>query len=211
MTDQTAPSLHYNVSVNTNTNHVFDVTLVIDNLDSDVIELDLPAWIPGSYMIRDFAKNIGVLTAFTATASTATASTAATSTSDNVPCSVTKLDKQTWQISGCKNRVEVRYQVYAYDLSVRSAYLNNEFGFFNGTSLFLRVNGLESTPVSLTIEKPSHDFASTWKLATSLARQSGQPFSFGEFLANDYDDLIDHPVLIGKSRYSAVSCRRRRC
>src|SRR6185312_384549 len=93
----------------------------------------LPAWIPGSYMIREFARNIVRIHA----------------ESKGEAVELTKLDKHSWQAAPLKDRtaaLTVHYEVYAWDLSVRAAHLDQNHGFFDGTSVFLRVLGQEELP-----------------------------------------------------------------
>ena len=99
--------------------HLFEIAITIYNPDPDGQILWLPAWIPGSYMIGDFAKNIIVLTA---------------SSGDNA-IKVKKLDKQTWQCEACDQELVITYQVYAWDMSVRTAHLDTTHAFFNGSSV----------------------------------------------------------------------------
>lgn len=110
--------------------HTFKVTLEISKPDINGQVLSLPAWIPGSYMIRDFAKNITTINAH----------------SNNKPIALTKLDKSTWQAEALTTPLILEYEVYAWDLSVRSAHFDMTHAFFNGTSSFLMPHGLEMSP-----------------------------------------------------------------
>ena len=118
--------------------HLFTVEISIESPDPGGVVMALPAWIPGSYMIRDFARHIVTSEALVA----------------GKPVPIEKLDKQTWHVASAGSPLIVRYQVYAWDLSVRSAHLDTTHGFFNGTSVFLRVVGKEGHPVELLIEPP---------------------------------------------------------
>ncbi|MBR9729020.1 M61 family metallopeptidase [Shewanella intestini] len=173
--------MHYHIHAIDPKAHLFAVTLTLNNASAEQI-LSLPAWLPGSYMIRDFAKNIINLQAFD---------------TNNAPIAVSQIDKQTWKINNSGADVVVTYHVYAWDLSVRTAHLDTNHGFFNGSSVFLAANGLESTPHSVTIDAPALTELADWKVATSMARQSGETFGFGNFSADSYADLIDHPVEMG--------------
>jgi predicted metalloprotease with PDZ domain len=176
-------SIHYQVSLLSTTGHLFNVCLSIENPHENGQILTLPAWIPGSYMIRDFAKNIVSLQAFN---------------QDKTSLSVQKLDKQTWQIAPCKTKIHIEYQVYAFDLSVRGAYINDEFAFFNGTNLFLAVDSQTHHPCSVTLVKPKEKILSHWKVATTLPTKMNDTHQFGHYQANHYNELIDHPVLFGE-------------
>lgn len=176
-------NVHYQVKVSSITGHIFKVNLTIDNPNPSGQVLSLPAWIPGSYMIRDFAKNITTLTA-----------------TDNTgnKLDVSKLDKQTWKVSSSSDKIHVQYEVYAYDLSVRGAYINDEYAFFNGTNMFLAVEGQTKQACSLELIKPDEHHLEHWQVATTMPSSNPLSHQFGEYWANNYDELIDHPVLIGQ-------------
>ncbi|WP_144206956.1 M61 family metallopeptidase [Shewanella donghaensis] len=173
--------MHYHIIAIDPKAHLFEVTQTIETASAQQ-SLYLPAWLPGSYMIRDFARNIIEINAVD---------------DNNQKIDVLQLDKQTWQCQNQSGFIKLTYQIYAWDLSVRSAHLDTTHGFFNGSSVFLAAKGLESTKHSLTIAKSSLSELKDWKLATSMPRTSGEQFGFGEFYANNYDDFIDHPVEMG--------------
>jgi len=162
--------------------HLFSVELEIACPPGDESILIMPAWIPGSYMIRDFARNIIAISAEDA--------------EGVLP--LEKLDKQTWRLVHCGASVTVRMRVYAWELSVRSAHLDTTHGYFNGPSLFLRVEALDAVPCRVGIEPPDGDAYGDWRVATSLERLDAEPWGFGAYRADDYDDLIDHPVEMGR-------------
>lgn len=161
--------------------HLFTVTLTIEQPADDGQLLSLPAWIPGSYMIRDFAKNIVWLKA----------------SCQGQEINTNKLDKQTWQCAPCAGPLEIRYEVYAWDLSVRSAHLDTTHGYFNGTSVFLRVHGQDQQPCLVDLERPLGDAYVHWQVATTLPLAGASQWQFGRYEAADYAELIDHPVEMG--------------
>ncbi|WP_286263477.1 M61 family metallopeptidase [Thalassotalea atypica] len=174
--------IQYSIVPSTPNSHLFSVSLCFDTTVNETYTLALPAWLPGSYMVRDFAKNIVEIFAVD-------------SKGNALPLNQT--DKQTWQITAIDEKTVVEYQVFAFDLSVRSAYLDSERGFFNGSSTFLEVKELKDTPCHLSI-KPAID-KPNWRVATGLNRSSTtDKFSFGEYIADDYQQLIDCPVAIGE-------------
>lgn len=147
----------------------------------------LPAWIPGSYLLRDFARHI---VSFAAEA-------------DGQPLPAQKLDQHRWHVptpAGCRKLV-VRYEVYAWDLSVRGAHLDESHAFFNGTSVFLRVLGREQQAHAVHLEPPPGTAYGHWRVATTLppapGPRSAKPWGFGHFQAASYEALIDHPVEMG--------------
>ncbi len=134
--------------------HLFEVRLRIEAPDPDGQQLRMPAWIPGSYMIRDYARNVIEIRA----------------ESSGKPVALNKLDKSTWQAAPTEAPLTVVARVYAYDTSVRGAHLDTTHGFFNGTCCFLEVVGQEDERCDLEILPPPHTAA--WQVATSM-RVSG--------------------------------------
>ena len=164
--------------------HRYRVTLTVARPDPEGQKLALPAWIPGSYLIRDFSRQIETLVA--------------RSRGRAVP--VEKLDNHTWQAAPCDGALEVEYTVYAWDLSVRGAHLDQTHAFFNGTSVFLRVEGQEHEPCLLDLVAPRG--LEHWKVYTALPEARGMQgaarrHGFGLYKAPDYDALIDYPVEMG--------------
>ncbi len=173
------PSLHYQVEVASLHAHLFRVTLTLA-APSALQTVSLPVWIPGSYLVREFAKNLQQLQARQA----------------GQKCVLQQQDKCTWQIS-CAEGVPLTlsYEVYALDNSVRTAWLDSARGFFNGTSLLLRVHGQENQPHHLQI--PPVADAPSWHLATGLTPVKVNARGFGLYAAANYDELVDCPVELG--------------
>ncbi len=158
--------------------HVFQVQCRIEHPNAGGQRVSLPAWIPGSYMIRDFSKNILELSAI----------------SEGRSLCVKRIDKSTWEIEECAGPIDLTYEVYAWDLSVRSAHLDSTHAYFNGTSVFLKVEGQEFEPCTVDITPPDGEAYDDWRVATTLGRVDAELYGFGLYSAFDYDDLIDHPV-----------------
>ncbi|WP_287817584.1 PDZ domain-containing protein, partial [Idiomarina sp.] len=108
---------------------------------------------------------------------------------------IEQIAKNRWRLDKSNHPITVHYQVYAWDLSVRSAYLDQFQGFFNNTSLCLAVEGQTDLPCELHLHAPPE--APLWKVATGMPRKNGQAHSWGTFQAENYDALIDYPFLIG--------------
>jgi len=165
--------------------HTFEVCCTVRDPDPAGQRFALPAWIPGSYLIRDFARHIVEISA----------------QSDGQPLALTKIDKHTWQAAPLKTStpITVRCVVYAWDLSVRGAHLDATHAFFNGSSVFLRVVGQEDSPCQVDIEEPAGKAYQDWKIATALEPgKRTKANGFGTYHAADYDELIDHPVEMGE-------------
>lgn len=173
--------IQYYIGVANSHSHLFSVKIIFPSDINCTYTLSLPAWLPGSYMIRDFAKNIIQPKAFA---------------QQNAPLDLIKIDKQTWQVTAQAETTTLEYQVFAFDLSVRTAYLDNQRGFFNGSSTFLAIEELKDLACQLTIEQPKQQ--TNWRVATGLTRaKSTEKYQFGEYIAVDYQELIDGPVAIG--------------
>ncbi|AXF15596.1 M61 family metallopeptidase [Paraburkholderia caledonica] len=164
--------------------HLFEVTVTVADPDPAGQRFMLPVWIPGSYMVREFARNIVTLRAFN---------------DAGRKVRVEKTDKHTWQAAPVKGALTLRYEVYAWDLSVRAAHLDDTTGFFNGTSVFLAPLGHEEAQCVVDIQKPEGAAYRNWRVATALPEARGtKRYGFGEYRAQNYDELIDHPVTLGK-------------
>jgi predicted metalloprotease with PDZ domain len=166
--------------------HLFEVTLTLADPDPAGQCFMLPVWIPGSYMVREFARNIVALRAFNEAGR---------------KVRIEKTDKHTWQAAPLKGggALTLRYEVYAWDLSVRAAHLDDTTGFFNGTSVFLAALGHEDAPCVVDIQRPAGAAYRGWRVATALPEARGtKRYGFGEYRAANYDELIDHPVTLGE-------------
>jgi predicted metalloprotease with PDZ domain len=164
--------------------HLFEVTVTVTDTDSAGQRFMLPVWIPGSYMVREFARNIVTLRAFNEAGR---------------KVRIEKTDKHTWQAAPVNGALTLRYEVYAWDMSVRAAHLDDTTGFFNGTSVFLAAVGHEVAPCLVDIQKPAGPAYRNWRVATALPEARGtKRYSFGEYSAQNYDELVDHPVTLGE-------------
>ncbi|HEU4853311.1 MAG TPA: M61 family metallopeptidase [Telluria sp.] len=176
-----SPAIHYIVDPKDLPGHLFEVTLRVDAPDPEGQVLALPAWIPGSYMIREFARNIVRVHA----------------EAGGEPVALVKLDKHTWRAAPVQGALTVVYEVYAWDMSVRAAHMDQTHAFFNGTSMYLRVVGQENKPHQVDLRRPEDPAARYWRVATALPELGARRYGFGTYVAGDYDELIDHPVEMG--------------
>jgi len=159
--------------------HLFRVTLSIDEPAAQQ-RVSLPVWIPGSYLVREFSRHLQKLAA----------------RQDARAVIVQQLDKHNWQVECVPSSpLVLTYEVYAFDNSVRTAWLDTQRGFFNNTSLCLRVHEQEHKVHSLEVAPVAGKPA--WQLATALTPHKASKRGFGTYLAADYDELVDCPVEIG--------------
>jgi predicted metalloprotease with PDZ domain len=175
------PPIRYRIVPKQPEAHLFEVTCTVADPDPAGQRFALPAWIPGSYMIREFAKHVVAIRA----------------EARGVPIKLAKLDKHTWRAAPCGGPLVVIMEVYAWDLSVRGAHLDTTHGFFNGPCVFLRVLGKEERACEVEILPPRGRRYARWRVATAMPRNGARPLGFGGYAAADYDELIDYPVEMG--------------
>lgn len=164
-------SVHYHVDCHDPQAHLLAVTMALA-VSAGTTELWLPNWLPGSYLIRDFARHLQQLTA----------------NCNGSPCTAEKIAKNRWRLTHGGGQLQIHYLVYGFDESVRGSYLDQYRLFFNGSSLLLAVAGQEQQPATLTLGPLP---APNWQLATTLPQD---PSHAAGYRADNYLALIDHPV-----------------
>ncbi|HET7322194.1 MAG TPA: hypothetical protein VFI96_06840, partial [Longimicrobiaceae bacterium] len=162
--------MRYQLSMPEPHSHLFQVEI---RLDADgPVELAMPSWTPGSYLMREFARHVQNFSA----------------ECDGAPVAWQKVSKSVWRVEAPTGReLTVRYRVYANETSVRTSHLDSTHGYVNGASVFLFVRGREQEPIELEIDAPED-----WRATTSLPARGDFHFT-----ARNYDELVDSPVEIG--------------
>lgn len=168
-------AIHYQITVEPSS-HRFKITLHIADPDADGQILALPAWVPGSYMVRDLARHVVEIRAH----------------QQGAPVTLRKIAKNRWRVDAVSGPLQVEYTIFAFDRSVRTAFLDDQGGFFNGPAVLLRVVGQEDRSHSLTLNGPE-----PWQVSTAMPRTSGTTWGWGTFSEGHYRAFIDHPVLMG--------------
>ena len=174
-------AIHYRIAPANPQAHYFEVRCTVARPAAEGQVFSLPAWVPGSYLIREFARHIVQIRA----------------EANGRRVALDKLDKHTWRAAPCHDTLTVVYIVYAWDPSVRAAHLDETHGFFNGTSVFLRVAGAEDAAHIVDIAPPAGAAYRSWRVATALPELAARRHGFGTYRASNYDELIDHPVEMG--------------
>lgn len=191
--------IHYTIFPKHPAAHLFEVTITLRDPDANGQRFMLPTWIPGSYMIREFARNIGRVSA----------------QANGKPIVCEKIDKCTWQCApafgSTNDELTLTYEVYAWDLSVRAAHLDETHGFFNGTSVFMLAEGCRDAACTLEIIRPVGEQYDKWQVGSALSGKNGSSSpsvkDFGFYKAANYDELIDHPVELGTFTHTTfVAC-----
>jgi predicted metalloprotease with PDZ domain len=156
--------------------HLFEVEMRIESAPGPV-ELVMPSWTPGSYLLREFARQ---LQDFRVERPDGAGGWSAAAWS--------KTDKATWRVEVPEaGELRVRYRVYANELTVRTSHLDATHGHVNGASVFLFARGRESEPAEVAIDAPAG-----WRVTTPLPEAG--PL---RYRARDYDELVDSPIEIG--------------
>ncbi|MGH8441497.1 MAG: M61 family metallopeptidase [Nevskiaceae bacterium] len=161
--------------------HLFAVACTVDVPDPKGQVFSLPSWIRGSYLVRDFAKHVVTVSA----------------RAGGQPVAVERVDKRTLRCApAARGSLTLECTVYAYDESVRKAYLDERRGFFNGSSLFYAPAGHENGAVEVELRRPAH--GAPWRVATAMAPGMIDADGFGSYRAADYEEAIDHPFELGE-------------
>lgn len=178
--------IKYRISAFDPKSHYIKVSLIIDKPLQPEQKLRLPNWIPGSYLIRDFAKHLVDIKITNV---------------NGQPVVVNTVDKSNWSFSS-NEAVTIEYFIYAWDLSVRGSHFDESHAFFNGTSVFLEVVDQEDKACEVSIEPSEVCLENDWKVATGMPKKNIDPQGFGLYQADNYHALIDYPVEMGT--FSAI-------
>ncbi len=169
-------NLEYKLSMTEPYTHYFEVEIKVTGLKKEYIDLLMPVWAPGSYLVRDFSKNVEFFNASDASGN---------------KLKFEKINKYTWRVyTNNKMEVNISYKVYAFEASVRTSFLDESHGYLNGTSVFMYIKNMKNLPSTLKII-PYKD----WKtVSTALDPVTGEIFTYS---SPDYDILADSPIEIG--------------
>lgn len=164
----------YSLSMPEPHTHYFHVDMTINGLNQNYVDVKMPVWAPGSYLVREFSRNVEGIRA----------------ESGGKEIEVEKLSKNTWRVYSKKSRqFTVSYKIYAFELSVRTSFLDASHGYINGTSVFLFVDGHLDASGHLNIQ-PYKD----WKKISTGLEYTGE---LGGYTYPHYDMLVDCPIEIG--------------
>ncbi len=172
---QTSADIAFEVSFTEPQAHYADVKMSISNIKKDEIIVKMPVWAPGSYLIREFAKNVESFTAMAG--------------NDEIPFE--KITKNTWKIiTKGKKSITVSYRVYSFEVSVRTSFVDDSHAFLSPTGIFMYPDGGLNQPSTVQIIPHKN-----WKkVSTGLAPVNGKAFTY---YAQNFDQLFDSPIEIG--------------
>lgn len=174
--------LHYELSIPRPADQYVHVTLTVREPPGRKLRVAMPAWAPGSYKIRDFARHVYDLEA---------------QRPDGTRVPVTRHDKQSWDVEHGGHAFVLRYRVFANEPTVRTSYVDDRHASLNGTSLFLYLPEHRDRPCELVVEPPAG-----WDVYTALERVERSEDRV-RFVARDYDALADAPLELGTPQTTA--------
>ncbi|WP_036479746.1 M61 family metallopeptidase [Myxosarcina sp. GI1] len=171
----TATTIAYQVAMPQPASHLFEVSLQVNNWQENQLDLKMPVWTPGSYLVREYARHVQDFVA----------------EDSNGNLASKKVSKNRWRIeTENSSEITVRYRVYANELTVRTNHLDSTHGYFNGAALFFFISGWERQPIRVQIIPPY----SNWQVSTTLSVVDRKA---NIYEAQDFDTLVDSPVEIG--------------
>ena len=176
-----AQSISYQLRMPKPQNHYFEVEMTLADFKEKQLDIKMPVWAPGSYLVREFSKNVNLVKAFD---------------EKGKEIQVQKKKKNTWAISTDGNKkIKVKYEVYSFELSVRTPFLDLTHGFVSGSGIFMYVEGYKDKKGTLEVV-PHASFKTITtalpKAGISVQKDGSQTFEF-----SNYDQLLDCPIEIG--------------
>ncbi|MCX3265873.1 M61 family metallopeptidase [Pedobacter agri] len=155
--------------------HYAEVQMNISGLAKDYVDVKMPVWTPGSYLIREFEKSVEEFKA----------------TAGGKQVKVEKVRKNTWRIFSAKAaNIKINYRVYAFEISVRTPFIDDSHAFLSPTGIFMHPDGMIKSPSTVKIIP-----FNTWsKVSTGLEPVAGEQFTYK---ATDFDILYDSPIEVG--------------
>lgn len=177
-----AGEVNYTLTMTKPQSHYFEVEMELKNFDEKEISVKMPIWSPGSYLAREFARNVDLVKA---------------KDENGNQLAVIKTSKNTWSIAkGDAKKVYVNYEVYAFELTVRTSFLDLTHGFVSGSSVFMYVDDHKEDKGRLTVVP----YAGFKNITTALPKAGESVAGDGAGTAFDYsnyDHLVDCPIEIG--------------
>ena len=172
---QTLEPVRYTLSFPAPLTHYVEVEATYPTDGQSSIDLMMPVWTPGSYLVREYSRNVEALTA---------------TGSNQAPLLVEKTRKNRWRVqtNGART-VGVHYRVYAHEMSVRTNWVDDEYALLNGAPTFITLLTTLNRPHEVRLVLPA-----AWSRSVSAMPVAGSPNSFR---AADYDTLVDSPIVCG--------------
>jgi len=175
-TIHSSAQISYTVSFPNPNTHYAQVEMVVSGLKNDYVDFKMPVWIPGSYMVREFSRNVDSFKA-------------QTNSGENIRFD--KVRKNVWRVyNKSQGDIKISYQLYAYELTVRTCFVNNEQAYMNGAALFMYAEEFKNMPSDLKFVPYSE-----WKeISTGLPIKNNDKWIR---TAENFDQIADSPVVLG--------------
>ncbi|WP_255563679.1 M61 family metallopeptidase [Mucilaginibacter rivuli] len=170
-----AVPVNYNVTFPEAQAHYVNIEMNLTGLHQQEIDVKMPVWTPGSYLIREFGKNVEGFVA----------------SSNGTTLTTYKTDKNTWRVvNGAYTNIKISYRVYCFEISVRTSFVDAAHGFLSTSGLFMYPVGMLDLPSQIHIEP----YKNWTTVSTSLEHVNGNQFTLS---APNYDILFDSPIEVG--------------
>lgn len=169
-------AISFEVSFHEPQAHYAEVRMDLKGFDLPYIDVKMPVWTPGSYLVREYARHVEQFEACDESGEL---------------LDVKKINKNTWRISSNNlSHVVINYRLYGFEVSVRTNYIDDQHAFLSPAGTFMFVDGMLDHPVEVTINRHEN-----WsKVSTGLEEVEGKPFTY---YAPDFDILFDSPIEVG--------------
>src|SRR5690554_280483 len=175
-------NIHHELSMPAPETHYFHVKTTLTDFTEDKLVITMPVWSPGSYLIREFPKNVNLMLA---------------KDENGKSLTVQKISKNKWEINkGSAKKVIVNYEVYAFELTVRTSFLDKTHGYLNGTSVFTFPEGYKHLGGQLTVI-PHESFKKITSPLAIVRDGVSSDDNATTFTFKDFDELADAPIEIG--------------
>jgi predicted metalloprotease with PDZ domain len=149
--------------------------MVIQGFDQDFLDLKMPVWTPGSYLIREFSKNLEQVQA---------------KDEHGNDLEIQKINKNTWRVNSKGQETKINYRVYSFEKSVRTNFVDDQHAFISPAGTFFYIDGYLDHASTVQVSLPSF-----WsKISTGLDLIEGK---VNLFFAENFDILYDTPLEIG--------------
>lgn len=175
MTARSQVKVGFEVSFKEPQAHYVEMEMTISGLAKDYVDVKMPVWAPGSYLVREFAKSVEDFSA----------------TAGGKPVKFEKVKKNAWRVYSAKsNAIKIKYRVYGFEVSVRTPFIDASHAFLSSTGIFMYPDGLLKLPSTVKVIP----YKGWSKVSTGLEPVAGQPFTY---TASDFDVLFDSPIEVG--------------
>ena len=168
-------NLKYKLSFTKPQAHLVNVNMTIDRPKASSLTLIMPTWTPGSYLIREFSKNIISISA-----------------KQKKTIQLEKIDKCSWALNCNMNEsLSISYTVYAFEKTVRTSFVDQHEAMLNGASIFIVPRTQMEEKIKVSISKPKQ-----WKTISTSLEKNGKT----SFTAENFDELVDSPIQVGNQK-----------